>query len=147
MVYLINFCIHKHVNKFLPLACVIDFINVWSFAEHQSGWSWSMKMLITLESHGIFGYNCSYLFKIVQPLEWQGDKAAWRIINVEVCRESQNLFKLKNIQNEIINKNNILKTWYRTFARPAGVHSNHCVSLSVQFAFHTFLLASRPDTD
>ena len=38
---------------------------------------------------------------------------------------------------ELINNNNILKTWYPNFAQPAG--------LSVQFAFHAFLLAW--DTD
>ena len=33
---------------------------------------------------------------------------------------------------EIINNNNILKTWYQNFARSAGVHYYHCVSPSVR---------------
>ena len=46
-----------------------------------------------------------------------GDEAAGRIQNVE------NYVKLKkNMQIEIINNTNILKTLYRNFARPAGVH-------------------------
>ena len=50
------------------------------------------------------------------------------------------------MQIEIININIIFKTWIRNyFARPIGVHYNHCVSLTVHYAFHTFLLA--PDTD
>ena len=39
----------------------------------------------------------------------------------------------------------MLKTWCRNFALPAGIHYDHCVSPSVQFAFRTFLLA--PNTD
>ena len=35
------------------------------------------------------------------------------------------------MQIEIINYNNILNTWYRKFARLAGVYYNHCVSPSV----------------
>ena len=46
------------------------------------------------------------------------DEAARRIENKEICRKSQNLFTLKNTQNEIINKNNILKTWRGNFAGP-----------------------------
>ena len=40
---------------------------------------------------------------------------------------------------EIINNNNILKTWNRNFERPTG-----CVSVH-SFSFHTFPLT--PDTD
>ena len=32
----------------------------------------------------------------------------------------------------MINNVNILKTWYRSFARPVGMHYNHCVSMSVR---------------
>ena len=44
--------------------------------------------------------NCEPYSKIVQ----NGDEAAGRILNIEICQKSQNLFKLKNMQNEIINK-------------------------------------------
>ena len=74
-----------------------------------------------------------------------GGEAAWRIQNVENCRKSQIYVKLKNMQIKMINNNNILMTWYRNFALPTCVHYNHCVCLSFQFAFRTFLL--RPDTD
>ena len=42
------------------------------------------------------------------------------------------MLNLKNMQIEIINKNNILKTQYRNCARPAGVYYNHWVSPSVR---------------
>ena len=41
-------------------------------------------------------------------------------------------------QIKVINNNNILKIWYRNFARPTGVHYHHYVSLSIDLiAFHT----------
>ena len=53
---------------------------------------------------------------------------------------------LQNMQIEIINNNNILKTWNRNFARSIGVHYKHCVCLSIHsFSFDTLRLA--PDTD
>ena len=56
------------------------------------------------------------------------DEAAGRIQNIEICQKSQNLFKLKKYANGSINKNNILKTWCRNVARPAGMHYIHSVS-------------------
>ena len=50
---------------------------------------------------------------------------------LEICWKSQTLFKLKNMHVEIINKNNILKTLCRNFARPTGIHYTHCKSPSV----------------
>ena len=52
----------------------------------------------------------------------KSDKAAERNEHIEIYQKSQNEFKLKNIQNEIINKNNSSKTWCRNFAHPAGMH-------------------------
>ena len=45
--------------------------------------------------------------------------------------------------DEIINNNNILKTWNRNFVRPTGVLDEQCVSPFIFFP--QFLLA--PDTD
>ena len=61
-----------------------------------------------------------------------GDEASGRIQNIEICRKIHNLYKLKYIQNKIINKNNILKTWLRNFTRPPGMPFNHFVSPSVR---------------
>ena len=62
-----------------------------------------------------------------------GDEASGGIQNIEICQKSQNLCKLKNMQNKIINKYNILKTWLiRNFTQPAGMHYNHFVSPSVR---------------
>ena len=44
----------------------------------------------------------------------------------------QNYIKLITMQIETINNNIILKTWYINFTRPAGVHYNHCVSLTIR---------------
>ena len=54
-----------------------------------------------------------------------GDEAAGRIENIEICQKSPNLFELKNMQIEIINKDLI-----SNFARPAGMHYGRNVSPS-----------------
>ena len=92
-----------------------------------------VKMLIALEPHGIFGPNCMLLYSnIVQPLVC---KTETRLLGEFKTKSAENhniYLKLKNMQIEIIDNNNILKTLYRNFARPAGVHYNHCVSPSVR---------------
>ena len=48
--------------------------------------------------------SITYLFKNCPATVTQIDEeAAWIIENIEICRKSQNLFKLKIMQNEIIN--------------------------------------------
>ena len=72
----------------------------------------------------------------------------WENLKRRNLLKIQYLLKLQNMQimGEIINNNNILKTWNRNFVRPTGVHNKQCVSLSAHsFSFHTFLLAL--DTD
>ena len=48
------------------------------------------------------------------------DEAAGKILNVEITENHNIYFKLQNMQimGEIINNNNILKTWNRNFVRP-----------------------------
>ena len=62
---------------------------------------------------------------------------AWPILEVledyiQKKLKSQNLFELKNIKNNIINKTNVLKTWCRNFGWPAGMRYNQCVSPAVR---------------
>ena len=108
-----------------------------------------VKMLITLEQHGIFGSNCIRVYlNTVQPLVCTTVTRLLGKFETEKYAKNHNIyFKLQNMQimGEIINNNNILKTWHRNFVRPTW-----CVSVSVcesvhSFSFHTFLLA--PDTD
>ena len=66
----------------------------------------------------------------------------------EICQKSQNQFKLKNMQNEIINKT-FFKDLVSKFSLPEGMHYIitvcESIDLSIQFAFQTFLQAL--DTD
>ena len=62
----------------------------------------------------------------------------------EICRKSQNQFKLKNMQNEIINKT-FFKDLVSKFSLSEGMHYIitvcESIDLSIQFAFQTFLQA------
>ena len=42
--------------------------------------------------------------------------------------ENHKIYKMKYMHNKIINRNNILKTWYENLVRPLYMHYNHCVS-------------------
>ena len=97
-----------------------------------------VKMLITLELHGIFGSNCIRVYlNTVQPLvcttvtRLLGKFKTWKYA------ENHNIyFKLQNmhIMGEIIN--NVLKTWNRNFVRPTGCV---CVSVSVCESVYPFI--------
>ena len=55
------------------------------------------------------------------------------IQNIEIRRKSQNLFKLKIIHTTQYFKDlHPYLLWCQNFARPAGMHYNHCASLSVR---------------
>ena len=60
MVYFDRICIDIPVNIVQPLALVTAFFDGRGLAEHQSGWSWSVrKMLKTLELHSICDFQKS----------------------------------------------------------------------------------------
>ena len=91
-----------------------------------------VKVLIALEPHGIFIY-----FNIVQPLVCQTVTRLLGDFKTKKTAENHKIYaKLKKkMQIEIINNNNILKTLYRNFARPARVYYSHCKSPSVRPSF------------
>ena len=93
-----------------------------------------VKMLITLESHGIFESNFAYLFILTLFSRWYEKwwRGCWENLKRrKLAKITKSMLNEKKMQIEIIS-NNILKTCYRNFARPAGVHCNHCVSPSVR---------------
>ena len=97
---------------------------------HQSGQLWSVS-----EPQCIFGQSFAYL-NIVQPRVCKTMMRLLGDFKPEKTAQNHKIYaKLKNIQIEIINNNNILKTWYQNFARPAGMHYHHCVSPSVRPIF------------
>ena len=53
---------HMHVNIVKPLASVKAFLDWQGFAKHQVGYGQLVKMLITLDPHGIFWSNFAYLY-------------------------------------------------------------------------------------
>ena len=69
MVYLIRFYIRMHVNIVKRLASVTFFKNKALLSLSPVRRGQVVKMLITLEQHGVFGSNCLLIyFNIDQPL-------------------------------------------------------------------------------
>ena len=104
-------------------------------AEHQSGRSWSVKLLITLETHRIFEWKFVYLFIPKLSCHWYAKrwKDCWKNLTHRKTAENHKIYvTLKNMQIQIIINNNILKTSYLNFAWPTYVLYNHCVSQSVR---------------
>ena len=74
----------------------------------------------------------TFLFKHCPATDMQScDEAARKILNVEICKIHISI--LTTIAGQYF------KDWLSKFARPTGVHYNHCVSPTIRsFAFHTF---------
>ena len=85
-----------------------------------------------LDPHKIYMDNNAYLFILKLSSHWFAKRwrCYWRNLKHRNLSAITNLSKLKSMQNEIIIKINISKAWCQNFARPAGMHYNHCVSPS-----------------
>ena len=70
----------------------------------------------------------AYLFILKLSSHWYAKRrrGCWENLKRRNLPKNQKIyFKLKNMQIETINTNNILKTWCRNCVRPAGVYYTH----------------------